>query len=121
MNPWIVLIATMVSGLLWRPASAQHSAMPAGMTHEEHLAQMERDAEMKARGDRAMGFGQDATAHHFVLTANGGLIRVDATDPAIDSHATGSGRIFSRSHESFRKACSTSRVRRTRKHRRESR
>ena len=34
--------------LLW--ALAQHPAMPAGMTHEAHLAQMKREAEVKRRG-----------------------------------------------------------------------
>ena len=42
--------------------------MPAGMTHEEHLAQMKKDAEMKERGAEAMGFDQDTTTHHFRLT-----------------------------------------------------
>lgn len=44
---------------------AQHPAMPPGMIHEEHLAQMQKDAELKKRGADAMGFDQDKTAHHF--------------------------------------------------------
>jgi len=59
-------------------ALAQHPAMPPGMTHEEHLAQMKKDAEMKARGAEAMGFDQDTTTHHFRLTKNGGAIEVGA-------------------------------------------
>jgi hypothetical protein len=42
-------------------ASAQHPAMPPGMTHDEHLAQMKKDGEMKQRGAEAMGFDQDTT------------------------------------------------------------
>ena len=32
---------------------AQHPAMPPGMTHEEHLAQMQKDTELKKRGGDA--------------------------------------------------------------------
>ncbi len=71
-----------VVGLLVAPAArAQHTAMPAGMTHEEHMAQMKHDAEMKERGALAMGFDQDATVHHFVLYADGGAIDVAVTSP----------------------------------------
>ena len=42
----------------------QHPTMPAGMSHEEHLEQMAKDAELKKRGTLAMGFDQDKTAHH---------------------------------------------------------
>jgi hypothetical protein len=62
--------------------SAQHPAMPPGMTHEEHLAQMQKEAEMKRRGAAAMGFDQDATTHHFVLRPTGGYIQVQANNPA---------------------------------------
>jgi hypothetical protein len=60
--------------------TAQHPAMPPGMSHEEHLAQMQKEAEMKKRGTAAMGFDQDRVAHHFVLTPQGGTIQVDVTD-----------------------------------------
>ncbi len=45
--------------------------MPPGMTHEQHMAQMKTD------GQRAMGFDQDTTTHHFLLAADGGSIAVD--------------------------------------------
>jgi hypothetical protein len=63
-------------------SSAQHPAMPPGMSHEEHLAQMQKEAEMKKRGAAAMGFDQDATTHHFGLTATGAFIQVQVHDPA---------------------------------------
>ena len=73
--------------------SAQHGQMPPGMTHEEHLKQLEKDAELKARGAIAMGFDQDAAVHHFVLFADGGAIEVAAgkdtdaaTRAAVRSH-----------------------------------
>jgi hypothetical protein len=71
-----------LAGFALAPAAhAQHSPMPAGMTHEQHLAQMKKDAEIKAHGRHAMGFDQDAATHHFGLTANGGLIAVEANAP----------------------------------------
>jgi hypothetical protein len=59
---------------------AQHQTMPPGMTHEEHLAQMKKDEELQRRGAVAMGFDQERTTHHFVLTANGGAIEVSVND-----------------------------------------
>jgi hypothetical protein len=59
-------------------AIAQHPTMPSGMTHEEHLAQMRKEAELKRRGAAAMGFDQDATTHHFRLYETGGAIEVVA-------------------------------------------
>ncbi len=63
-------------------AHGQHSSMPAGMTHEQHMEQMKKEAEMKEHGKQAMGFDQDATTHHFAVAADGGSIAVDANDPA---------------------------------------
>ena len=63
---------------------AQHPTMPPGMTHEEHLAQMRREAELKERGAAAMGFDQDKTQHHFRLTPDGGTIEVVVRDSADD-------------------------------------
>ena len=56
--------------------------MPPGMTHEQHLAQMQKDAELKRRGAAAMGFDQNATTHHFLLTADGGVIDVSVNEAA---------------------------------------
>jgi hypothetical protein len=63
-----------------RISAVQHPSMPPGMTHEEHLAQMQKDAEMKKRGAAAMGFDQNTTTHHFRLTVNGGFIQVEVND-----------------------------------------
>jgi hypothetical protein len=62
------------------PLVAQHPPMPEGMTHEEHLAQLQKDADMKQRGAQAMGFDQDAVVHHFLLKPSGGSIEVRARD-----------------------------------------
>ena len=71
----LVTVAIVTDGLR---ASAQHPAMPPGGTHEEHLAQMKKEAEMKHRGAEAMGFDQETTTHHFRLTETGGVIEVSA-------------------------------------------
>jgi hypothetical protein len=60
-------------------AAQQPPAMPAGMTHEQHMAQM------KEHGNAAMGFDQDKATHHFFLTPGGGSIQVTANDPADDT------------------------------------
>jgi hypothetical protein len=62
--------------------TGQHPQMPAGMSHEEHLKQMQKDEALKKRGAEAMGFDQDATTHHFRLSATGGSIEVTARDEA---------------------------------------
>jgi hypothetical protein len=63
-------------------AFAQHPAMPQGMTHEAHQAQMQKDAELKKRGTESMGFDQDKTTHRFRLSETGGAIEVVANDAA---------------------------------------
>jgi hypothetical protein len=75
--PTVLLFVSFVMAAM-TTAFAQHQ-MPAGMTHEEHLAQMKKDAELKARGAAAMGFDQDAAEHHFILFEDGGAIDVQAT------------------------------------------
>jgi hypothetical protein len=59
---------------------SQHPPMPKGMSHEEHVKQMEKAKQdaLKHRGAEAMGFDQDATVHHFRLSAAGGSIEVTA-------------------------------------------
>ena len=79
----------------------QHPAMPPGMTHEEHLAQMKKDAELERRGNLAMGFDQHAATHHFRIADNGGAIEVTVNDAAdratldaIRSHLTAIAQAF---------------------------
>jgi hypothetical protein len=43
--------------------------------HDAHLAAA------GARGEKAMGFSQTETTHHFILDADGGVIQVEANDP----------------------------------------
>jgi hypothetical protein len=69
----LVVIST---AIVPRVSGQDHPAMPPGMSHEEHVQQMSKDAEMKKRGDAAMGFDQDNVSHHFYLTKTGGIIDV---------------------------------------------
>ena len=61
-------------------AAVQHASMPAGISHEEHLRQLQKDEALKQRGTLAMGFDQDKTVHHFLLSAAGGAIVVTTKD-----------------------------------------
>jgi hypothetical protein len=78
----LTLLTIGFSILVATTAGAQHSQMPQGMTHEQHLAQLQRDAELKARGASAMGFEQDAAEHHFLIFESGGAIEVRAVRPS---------------------------------------
>ncbi|MEO7795078.1 MAG: hypothetical protein ABIV06_09930 [Thermoanaerobaculia bacterium] len=70
------------------PATADRTSANCPM-HAQHMAQAKAQAivaghdhgAMDARGAEGMGFSQTATTHHFVLTAAGGEIRVEANDP----------------------------------------
>ena len=70
----------LISGTLL--LTQQHSTMPKGMSHEEHVKQMEKDATLKKRGADAMGFNQEWTTHHFRLAPTGGSIEVTVNDDA---------------------------------------
>lgn len=83
----LLLVAALLPATGVMAVYAQHPAMPPGMTHEEHQAQMKKDAELKARGAAAMGFDQNTTTHHFILTGEGGRIEVGVNDPS-DTVAT---------------------------------
>jgi len=94
------LIAALAAALL---LAAQHPGMPQGMSHDEHLKQLQKDEELKKRGAEAMGFDQSAVTHHFRLTSDGGSIEVtvkDATDAttitAVRSHLQTIASDFSR-------------------------
>jgi hypothetical protein len=83
MNGRIVIASAVVvvaiSSIWCINLTAQESphAMPPGMTHEEHARQVQREADMKARGSAVMGFDQETTVHHFVLRPDGGAIEVE--------------------------------------------
>ncbi|MGH9140976.1 MAG: hypothetical protein ACRD2I_07530 [Vicinamibacterales bacterium] len=57
-------------------ALPQHPQMPAAMTHEEHMKQLQE------RGTAAMGFDQNTTQHAFTTTPDGGSIAVEVKNAA---------------------------------------
>ena len=77
MKKFHAFVLTIAIALVASSAFPQHE-MPPGMTHEQHLALMKKQAEMKQRGNIAMGFDQGKTTHHFYLTPGGGVIQVEA-------------------------------------------
>jgi hypothetical protein len=68
MKPLATIIAAM---LLVLTAAAQQS--------HSHADAVDR------RGDHAMGFDHEKTAHHFLLKSDGGIIRVEANDASDDA------------------------------------
>ena len=95
--------ALSAAGALTAYVHAQKSAAAPAAPHEKHDAKTHADcplmrdgksdaqtdgghgahlAGVNARGEAAMGFSQTETAHHFTLTRDGGLIQVEAKDPA---------------------------------------
>ena len=45
------------------------------------MGQASRHAVMMQHGEKAMGFSQTATTHHFLVKKDGGIIQVEANDP----------------------------------------
>jgi SAM-dependent methyltransferase len=78
----ILLLSLILTAAAVAASKHQQSTMPAGMSHEEHMAQMKKEAEMKRHGNDAMGFDQNRTTHHFPMTSDGGSIAVDANNRA---------------------------------------
>jgi hypothetical protein len=69
-------------------SAAQHPVMPPGISHDEHLRQLQKDEDLKRRGALAMGFDQDKVAHHFLLQRSGGSIVVTARNAADSESVT---------------------------------
>jgi hypothetical protein len=69
----LVLLAAVCGG---RYAVAQQ---PSGQHAPGHAP--DQHAQMNARGEKAMGFDQNATTHHFYLYEDGGEIEVTVKDP----------------------------------------
>jgi hypothetical protein len=57
------------------PLLAQEPACPLHAQHSQHQT-------LDARGDQVMGFDHTRTTHHFLLKDDGGVIQVEANDPA---------------------------------------
>ncbi|HEU4388814.1 MAG TPA: hypothetical protein VFV34_13515, partial [Blastocatellia bacterium] len=62
------------------PCPMMHSEVQSGAAQTERHSHADHQSEMNARGDKAMGFLQSKTTHHFRLLADGGAIEVEAND-----------------------------------------
>ena len=49
--------------------------------HKAHAHDDSTSPAMNRRGEKGMGFSQTTTTHHFLLSADGGVIQVEANDP----------------------------------------
>jgi hypothetical protein len=49
--------------------------------HKAHAHDDSASSAMNDRGEKGMGFSQTTTMHHFLLSADGGVIQVEANDP----------------------------------------
>jgi len=49
--------------------------------HKTHAHDDSISPAMNDRGEKGMGFSQTTTRHHFLLSADGGVIQVEANDP----------------------------------------
>src|SRR5258708_19320537 len=74
----LILLVALTAGI-----SIQSSQKPESQTEcPGHAAH----AQMNERGEKAMGFSQTATTHHFLLNSNGGVIQVEAKDSADETN-----------------------------------
>ena len=84
MTKTLMTLTTCVLFVLLNPhpqqSTAKQNQKPQNMQH----CPMMQDAhsQMDARGDKAMGFSQTSTSHHFFLTPSGGVIQVQVNDPS---------------------------------------
>jgi hypothetical protein len=77
--PALVVSALSLSSILTFAQEAKndpHANCPMHMSTSKN-----DDESMEKRGDMGMGFSQEKTTHHFLLKADGGVIRVSANDP----------------------------------------
>jgi hypothetical protein len=82
-----------------KPATHDMSSCP---MHEQHQAAQDQHHQgVVERGDQAMGFSHKTTTHHFLLSADGGIIEAEARDAqdmasrdAIRSHFAHIAKLF---------------------------
>ena len=86
----LIMMATV---LVTSCAHPQSPVVSCHMLDQYHVSPDQHAAGVDARGDHAMGFTQEAAAHHFILLPDGGLIEVeirhehdDATRDQIRAH-----------------------------------
>lgn len=84
MTRMILAVAVCLTVGITSAAGQQPSHEPKAETPSSQAMCPMPDAhsQMNGRGEKAMGFSQTATIHHFLLTSHGGVIQVEVKDPA---------------------------------------
>ena len=83
-------------------ANPQSPVANCRMQDQYHISPDQHSAGVDSRGDHAMGFSQETAAHHFILSPDGGTIKVstkrendDATRSEIRAHLSHIAALFS--------------------------
>ena len=92
MKKFLVSILTLAGFVSTTSAQGQATKADDGMDgcpmHAQHQAEAQHDQEMNHRGDEGMGFPQNKTTHHFLLSKDGGIIQVTANSAADNASIT---------------------------------
>lgn len=75
MHPIIMLASVLVASC----ADGQNPVVSCRLQDQYHVSPAQHSAGVDSRGDHAMGFSHDTSAHHFILLPDGGMIAVEAT------------------------------------------
>lgn len=76
----LMIAALAVAGLAQEKSKPADDHMNDCPMHAQHMAASQHDHDMMKRGesDHGMGFAQDKTTHHFLVSKDGGVIQVTA-------------------------------------------
>src|SRR5215472_6018984 len=74
---YFLVAILIVSGARGATRSQEQAPMKDCPMHPQHQASMQHD-DVNRRGEQGMGFSQEKTTHHFLLSKNGGSIQVTA-------------------------------------------
>lgn len=78
----LAFLSMTMLGAAQQDAKPASDGMNSGPMHEQHLNQQktarQHDHDLEHRGNQGMGFAQDKTTHHFLLSKAGGAIQVTA-------------------------------------------
>lgn len=71
---------SVTAGLQSEKSHANCSMMKTDKSNSQAQGHANHHDEVNARGEKAMGFSQTATTHHFLLSQDGGAIQVEVND-----------------------------------------
>jgi hypothetical protein len=77
----MILLSTLLACVAAGSLAAQTDVNPCPLHAQHTAAAHDRETALDQRGDQVMGFEHARTAHHFLMTQDGGAIQVEVTDP----------------------------------------